>query len=227
MKQAILIAAVCEFGGAVLLVSGSECCVLPVTACCAAARKPPPIIFCPLAAQRTTTVNPCPPLSACPPSTQGAGVTSTIRSNIANLNDFRVGVQKGTGCMDCCATLLHKWGPPPRMPGSTLIFPSFAVQNKPDLYMYGMLCALLATGIWLIVATYFEVRTECWSRVGRLGRCRCHACSPPCLPHQLPLKSPAQAGIAALPPSQTTHLLIWLLPSRSSLCPPPTPSSVL
>ncbi|KAI7842860.1 hypothetical protein COHA_003478 [Chlorella ohadii] len=67
MKQAIVIAAICEFGGAVLL---------------------------------------------------GAGVTSTIRSNIANLNDYR---------------------------------------NKPDLYMYGMLCALLATGIWLIVATYFEL----------------------------------------------------------------------
>ena len=35
--------------------------------------------------------------------------------------------------------------------------PNPAPQNKPDLYMYGMLCALLATGIWLIVATYFEV----------------------------------------------------------------------
>jgi hypothetical protein len=67
MKQAIVVAAICEFGGAVLL---------------------------------------------------GAGVTSTIRSNIANLNDYK---------------------------------------NKPDLYMYGMLCALLATGIWLIVATYFEL----------------------------------------------------------------------
>ncbi|PRW33685.1 2,3-bisphosphoglycerate-independent phosphoglycerate mutase isoform B [Chlorella sorokiniana] len=67
MKQAIVVAAICEFGGAVLL---------------------------------------------------GAGVTSTIRSNIANLNDYK---------------------------------------NKPDLYMYGMLCALLATGIWLIVASYFEL----------------------------------------------------------------------
>jgi len=36
--------------------------------------------------------------------------------------------------------------------------PPASSQNKPDLYMYGMLCAMLATGIWLIVATYFEVR---------------------------------------------------------------------
>ncbi|KAL4428574.1 hypothetical protein ABPG77_008886 [Micractinium sp. CCAP 211/92] len=67
MKQALLIAAVCEFGGAVLL---------------------------------------------------GAGVTNTIRNNIANLSYYT---------------------------------------NKPDLYMYGMLCAMLATGIWLIVATYLEL----------------------------------------------------------------------
>ncbi|KAL4434398.1 hypothetical protein ABPG75_000839 [Micractinium tetrahymenae] len=48
----------------------------------------------------------------------GAGVTNTIRSNIANLSYYT---------------------------------------NKPDLYMYGMLCAMLATGIWLIVATYLEL----------------------------------------------------------------------
>jgi sodium-dependent phosphate transporter len=30
-------------------------------------------------------------------------------------------------------------------------------KQKPDLYMYGMLCALLATGIWLILATYLEL----------------------------------------------------------------------
>lgn len=28
--------------------------------------------------------------------------------------------------------------------------------------MYGMLCAMLATGIWLILATYLEVRPR-WS----------------------------------------------------------------
>lgn len=67
MKQAIMIAAVCEFGGAVAL---------------------------------------------------GAGVTNTIRSNIANVK---------------------------------------AYTDKPDLYMYGMLCAMLATGIWLILATYLEL----------------------------------------------------------------------
>ncbi|KAL4422695.1 hypothetical protein ABPG75_008892 [Micractinium tetrahymenae] len=67
MKQAIVIAAICEFGGAVLL---------------------------------------------------GAGVTNTIRSNIANLDYFK---------------------------------------QKPDLYMYGMLCAMLATGIWILLATYLEL----------------------------------------------------------------------
>jgi sodium-dependent phosphate transporter len=67
MKQAILVAAVCEFAGAVLL---------------------------------------------------GAGVTDTIRGKIADLN---------------------------------------AYTNKPDLYMYGMLCAMLATGIWLLIATYMEL----------------------------------------------------------------------
>ncbi|KAL4858996.1 Phosphate-repressible phosphate permease pho-4 [Chlorella vulgaris] len=67
MKQAILIASVCEFGGAVLL---------------------------------------------------GSGVTDTIRGKIADL-DYYV--------------------------------------DKPDLYMYGMLCAMMATGIWLILATYLEL----------------------------------------------------------------------
>jgi hypothetical protein len=68
LKQAIVIAAVCEFTGAVLM---------------------------------------------------GAGVASTIRSGIADLNAFL---------------------------------------DKPDLLAYGMLCALLATGLWLIIATYWEVR---------------------------------------------------------------------
>lgn len=47
---------------------------------------------------------------------------------------------------------------PPRasLPRCDLIL----LQNKPELYMYGMLCALLATGIWLLVATYFEVTLE-------------------------------------------------------------------
>ncbi|PSC75765.1 sodium phosphate symporter [Micractinium conductrix] len=67
MKQALLIASICEFGGAVLL---------------------------------------------------GAGVTNTIRGGIANLDYYK---------------------------------------SKPDLYMYGMLCAMLATGIWLLLATYLEL----------------------------------------------------------------------
>lgn len=67
MKQAIVVAAICEFGGAVLL---------------------------------------------------GAGVTNTIRSNIADLSYYT---------------------------------------QKPDLYMYGMLCAMLATGLWILLATYLEL----------------------------------------------------------------------
>lgn len=67
MKQAILVAAVCEFLGASLM---------------------------------------------------GAGVTDTIRSGIANLD---------------------------------------AYLYTPGLLMYGMLCALLSAGIWLLVATYWEL----------------------------------------------------------------------
>lgn len=67
MKQAIVIAAFCEFGGAVLL---------------------------------------------------GAGVTNTIRGGIADLEYYKA---------------------------------------KPDLYMYGMLCAMLAAGLWILLATYLEL----------------------------------------------------------------------
>jgi solute carrier family 20 (sodium-dependent phosphate transporter) len=67
MKQAIIIASICEFGGAVLL---------------------------------------------------GAGVTDTIKSGIADLNYYTA---------------------------------------TPDLLMYGMLCALLATGLWLALATFLEL----------------------------------------------------------------------
>ena len=67
MKQAILVASVCEFGGAVLL---------------------------------------------------GSGVTDTIKSGIADINDY---------------------------------------QQYPDLLMFGMVCALFATGIWLALATFLEL----------------------------------------------------------------------
>lgn len=67
MKQALVVAAICEFTGSVLM---------------------------------------------------GAGVTSTIRSGIANLNYFL---------------------------------------DKPDILAYGMLCAMMATGIWLLIATYWEL----------------------------------------------------------------------
>ncbi|KAG7668922.1 hypothetical protein Ndes2437B_g06656 [Nannochloris sp. 'desiccata'] len=67
MKQAIIVASVCEFSGAVLL---------------------------------------------------GAGVTDTIKSGIADLSYYTA---------------------------------------TPDLLMYGMLCALLATGLWLALATFLEL----------------------------------------------------------------------
>ena len=67
MKQAIIVASFCEFGGAVLL---------------------------------------------------GSGVTDTIKSGIANVNYYAA---------------------------------------YPDLLMYGMLCALLATGLWLALATFLEL----------------------------------------------------------------------
>mmetsp|Transcript_38607 Transcript_38607/g.91507 ORF Transcript_38607/g.91507 Transcript_38607/m.91507 type:complete len:578 (+) Transcript_38607:91-1824(+) len=67
IKQALVIAAIFEFGGAVLL---------------------------------------------------GAGVTDTVRKGIADFSKF---------------------------------------QDAPELLMYGMLCVLLATGLWLILASYFEL----------------------------------------------------------------------
>ena len=32
-----------------------------------------------------------------------------------------------------------------------------AFAGQPEVLMYGMMCALMAAGIWLIVATYFEL----------------------------------------------------------------------
>lgn len=30
-------------------------------------------------------------------------------------------------------------------------------EDAPEVMMYGMLCALMAAGLWLLVATYFEM----------------------------------------------------------------------
>ncbi|PSC68172.1 Phosphate-repressible phosphate permease isoform A [Micractinium conductrix] len=67
MKQALLVATICEFGGAVLM---------------------------------------------------GSGVTDTIRNQIADVDAF---------------------------------------EEKPDVFAYGMLCAMMASGTWLILATYWEI----------------------------------------------------------------------
>lgn len=50
----------------------------------------------------------------------GSGVTSTIRSGIANLSYYT---------------------------------------QEPDILAYGMLCVMMATGLWLLIATYWEVST--------------------------------------------------------------------
>ncbi len=62
-------------------------------------------------------------------------------------------------CPACCAAdrQVHGGNPHDCLHSIPLSPDLLPLQNKPDLYMYGMLCALLATGIWLIVATYFEV----------------------------------------------------------------------
>ena len=103
----------------------------------------------------------------------------------------------------------------------TPALPSLAVQNKPDLYMYGMLCAMLATGIWLIVATYFEVRAERLLAVGWLAAAARWAAVSGGLEALQPTAPMAPPAISATLSSPS------LLPPRSSPCPPPTPSSVL
>ena len=42
-------------------------------------------------------------------------------------------------------------------PSPSLLPPRTQYVDKPDLFMYGMLCALLSAGIWLILATYLEL----------------------------------------------------------------------
>lgn len=114
MKQAIVIAAVCEFTGSVLM---------------------------------------------------GAGVTSTIRKGIADVNDFvdtvRVTAVVGVGGNLCrlqppallspCAAASGL----PRLTRSASLAETHAVPPpppvQPDILMYGMLCALLASGIWLLI----------------------------------------------------------------------------
>lgn len=34
-------------------------------------------------------------------------------------------------------------------------------QDQPDVLAYGMLCAMFATAIWMLVATYWEVCAGC------------------------------------------------------------------
>ncbi len=43
-----------------------------------------------------------------------------------------------------------------------------AFQNSPDILAYGMLCALLASGIWLLVATFWELPVSTTHSIGAL-----------------------------------------------------------
>jgi phosphate/sulfate permease len=100
LKQAILVASICEFAGAVLLVRVH--CVGTNAALFFGPATPLPTSFFSL------------PFG----TPQGSAVTDTIRSGIAKTSSYT---------------------------------------SRPDLLMYGMMCALLATGIWLLVATFLEV----------------------------------------------------------------------
>lgn len=78
MKQAIVIAAFCEFGGAVLLVRRRRE---------GAARPAAPA--CPRGPSGPACAQPCSCLTLSAVHPQGAGVTNTIRSNIADLADYK------------------------------------------------------------------------------------------------------------------------------------------
>ena len=45
---------------------------------------------------------------------------------------------------------------------------SSAFRATPELLIYGMCCALLASGIWLIVATYFELPVSTTHSIGEM-----------------------------------------------------------
>lgn len=100
MKQAILVAAIFEFAGAVLM---------------------------------------------------GAGVVETIRSGITNITYFQVGLAAwcSAGCCDAGGPTHHLPTRAPRGPRP--------LQDSPDILAFGMLCALTATGTWLIIATALGV----------------------------------------------------------------------
>jgi sodium-dependent phosphate transporter len=73
-----------------------------------------------------------------------------------------------------------------------------AYESRPDLLMYGMLCALLAAGIWLLVATLLEV-----------GRCRAAAAARRARRQPSPplTATPPPHRLAQLPVS-TTHSIV-------------------
>lgn len=127
MKQAILLASICEFSGAVLMGSsgagwGSVRLAL---------RRAPMHTLAQLTpggAQPRPTLMLKARFSAC--AACAAAVTETIRTGIAKLDAFH---------------------------------------HSPDVLAYGMLCALLASGIWLLVATFWELPV---STTHAIGACR-------------------------------------------------------
>ena len=90
-------------------------------------------------------------------------VLALCSSNIANISYVRlVAAPRGFQRRWCSR---YPACPPPCF-GCTLVETSLVAPvlpshsqyvDKPDLFMYGMLCALLAGGIWLLLATYLEL----------------------------------------------------------------------
>ena len=58
-------------------------------------------------------------------------------------------------------------------------------KNDPDIFMYGMLCALSCATIWLYIATYYEMAVSTTHSISASAR-PAHTCAQPalrCVPH--------------------------------------------
>lgn len=183
MKQALLVAAVFEFTGAVLMVRRCGC---GAVACCC--RISWPRSCCPLAAVLAGRLHAhrltCPPPSPLPRPHQGAGVVDTIRSGITNINYFydspdvlaygaqqragwrSTGQEGGVGTRRSWPGFGDAGGSDAQQCGKGSVLTTHCPPRslRP---LAGMLCAMAATGIWMLLATYWEVRAG-WHAATRL-----------------------------------------------------------